>query len=364
MRINPEYVDAVRQASTAEELKPLIQEAIKLEHATIPPYLCGYFTLKLGTNKEVGEIIRSVVIEEMLHMTIACNLLLAIGGKPSINSPDFVPSYPGGLPFGIGEMEDPDGKEEPLVIHLRKCSKELIENTFMNIEKPDEPIVIPDVQALMASSAELQFDTIAAFYHFLAEKIGELGDDIFLPDADQVVATKWFTDPKEMFAITDVESARRAIAVIVDQGEGTSKDPFDDQGVPAHYYRFAEIVHGRKLIHTGDPEKPYAYAGDPVTLTEVDVWNMDSDPAIARYKPGSLSERVAIQFSYSYTRALNALHEAFNGRPDALDDAMGIMYELRLLAQQVLSTPAEWADGNCKTAAQTGLSFEYRTTNT
>jgi len=90
---------------------------------------------------------------------------------------------------------------------------------------------------------------------------------------------------------------------------------------------------------------------------------MDADPAIAKYKPGSESQRRAIQFSYSYTRALNALHEAFNGTPDALDDAMGIMYELRLLAQQVLSTPAEWADSDCKSDAQTGLSFEYRTTN-
>jgi len=220
MRIRPEFVDAVRNAQTADELKPLIQEAIKLEHATIPPYLCGYFTLKLGSNEEVGEIIRSVVIEEMLHMTIACNLLLAIGGKPEINSPDFVPGYPGRLPFGIGEMDDIDGKEKPLVIHLRKCSNEQIENTFMNIEKPDKPIQIPGEEALIASvsSAELEFDTIAGFYHFLAKKIEELGDDIFQPDAQQLVATKWFPDPQEMFAITNVATAMRAIEVIVDQG--------------------------------------------------------------------------------------------------------------------------------------------------
>lgn len=365
MRIKPKFVQDVRNAKTTKELEPLIQEAIKLEHATIPPYLCAYFTLKLGTNDEVGEIIRSVVIEEMLHMTIACNLLLAIGGRPKINASDFVPTYPGGLPFGIGEMEDPDGEEKPLLIRLRKCSKEHVKKTFMNIEKPDKPIVIPDGGDVhpMAETAEMEFDTVAAFYYFLAKKIEELGDCVFVQDAPQVVASKWFPDPEEMFAITDVASAKRAIEVIVDQGEGTSKDPFDGQDEPAHYYRFQEIVRGRKLIRTDDLDEPFAYAGTPVKLTDDDVWNMDNDPAIAKYKPGSQSEHMAIQFSYSYTLALNALHTAFNGHRDALDDAMGLMYELRLLAQQVLATPAEWADATCKTDAQTGLSFEYRTTN-
>ena len=62
MRIQRSYVDAVIKATCADDLLPLVQDAIKLEHATIPPYLCGYFTLKLGTNEAVGDIIRSVVI--------------------------------------------------------------------------------------------------------------------------------------------------------------------------------------------------------------------------------------------------------------------------------------------------------------
>lgn len=86
---------------------------------------------------------------------------------------------------------------------------------------------------------------------------------------------------------------------------------------------------------------------------------MDDDPRIDKYRPGSQSRRMAEQFSYSYTRLLNSLHQAFNGTPASLDHAMGLMYELRLLAHQVLSTPAVWADPTKTTVAQTGLSFEY-----
>ncbi len=359
MKIHSSFVRRIRQATSGQDLLPLVQAAIELEHATIPPYLCGYFTLKGDTNKEVANIIRSVVVEEMLHMTIASNLLLALGGKPEINSPQFVPKYPGELPMGIGDHLD---------VHLRKCSIEQVRDVFMAIEAPEDRISIPTEPSaramFMAAESPTEFDTIGAFYDFLAEKIKELGDGVFVGDPkNQVVATQWFTDPDEMFAITDVASALKAIEVIVDQGEGTHTDPFDESGNPAHFYRFEEIVEGYKLIRTGDPEKPYVFGGDPVPFDPSDVWEMDENPAISKYKPGSRSRRLAEQFGYSYTKLLNALHEAFNGTPESLDHAMGQMYELRLVAQQVLETPAEWADPTVTIKAQTGLSFEYVTIN-
>lgn len=356
MKIDPSFVEAVQRASSGDDLIPLVQAAIELEHATIPPYLCGYFTLRTGTNTDVGDIIRSVVIEEMLHMTHAANLMLALGGSPAINTPHFVPDYPGGLPMHIG-----DG----LQVHLRKCSVLQVKDVFMAIEEPEDPIDIPVTAPMVEAAIQLpEFDTIGAFYHFLAQKIQELGPSIFVGDpANQVVAHKWFPNPEEMFPITDVASALKAIEVIVDQGEGTSIDPFDEFGNPAHYYRFEEIVKGRKLVHKPGETPPYAFGGDVVTLDTANVWNMDENPKIAKYKPGSRSHRMAVQFSYSYTRLLNALHRTFNGDPTGLDNAMGVMYELRLLSQQVLATPAEWADPNVTLQAQTGLSFEYQELN-
>lgn len=361
MRIASEYIHQLKAAAAVEDLFPLVQKAIELEHATIPPYLCGYFTLKIGSNAEVAEIIRSVVIEEMLHFSLASNLLLALGGSPQINSPDFVPTYPGELPFKIGD---------DLKVHLRPCSIDQVRDVFMAIEKPDKVIPIPDAQVKAMSLASMEVDeefaTIGQFYLFLAAKIRELdGQSPIQWHTDpQNVASQWFTDPDEMFLIDSTAKAVQAIEVIVDQGEGTHTDPFDTEGAPAHYYRFEEIVRRRRLIPRPGETPPYAFGGLPVMLDPNQVWNMDPDPAIAKYKPGSESHRMATQFSYSYTRALNALHLAFNGQKDQIDHAMGVMYELRLLAQQVLAVPAEYADGSPNPEGKgTGLSFEYVAVN-
>ena len=363
MKIDPKMVARVAAAQSVEELYPLVQAAIELEHATIPPYLCGYFTLKLGTNEAVGEVIRSVVIEEMLHMTLACNVLNAIGGSPSINDPKFVPTYPGGLPMGIGDN---------LQVYLRKCSIDQVQTVFMAIEEPEDPIFIPtETMKMLALGAQQQFDTIGAFYMFLKAKLKEFDDkgNIFTGDpARQVVPEQWF--PEKVAPVTDLASANRAIDLIVDQGEGTSKDPFvssqygDGSEEPAHYYRFQEIVKGKALVRKPGETPPYAYAGAPVTLDPANVWNMDDNPAIAKYLKGSRSRRMAEQFSYSYTRLLNSLHTAFNGSPDEMNNALGVMYELRLLAQQVLATPAEYASGTALAGTMTGLSFEFQELNT
>jgi hypothetical protein len=351
IRIDARYVEDVQDAKTGDDLAPLLQAAIELEHATIPPYLCGYFSLKNATNTAAGDIIRSIVVEEMLHLTIASNLMISLGGKPTLNNPEFVPNYPDGLPMGIGQH---------LRVHLRKCSLPQVEDVFMKIEEPEYPIAIP-----VAAEAERlpapEFATISAFYLALADKIQTLGDAAFIGEpAHQVIASRWFPDPEEMFAIKDVKTAVQGISVIIDQGEGTATNPFDDSGAPAHYYRFEEIVKGRRLIPRPGATPPYVYGGDRVDLDVQNVWDMDDDPKAAKYKPGSLSRHRADQFDYSYTRLLNSLHSTFNGHPEELDHAMGLMFELRLLSQQVLATPAEWAAPDVTAPKQTGLSFEYQ----
>ena len=75
-------------------------------------------------------------------------------GRPQINTPDFVPDYPGRLPMDIG-----DG----LKVHLRKCSIPQVRDVFMEIEKPEKPIDIPVAAALVAAAPTLEFDTIGGF---------------------------------------------------------------------------------------------------------------------------------------------------------------------------------------------------------
>ncbi len=79
IRIERHFIERVRAAAAPTDLHDLLQRAIQLEHSTIPPYLTAMFSLAEGKNRRIAELIRSIVVEEMLHMCIASNILIAIG---------------------------------------------------------------------------------------------------------------------------------------------------------------------------------------------------------------------------------------------------------------------------------------------
>ena len=112
---------------TLENLKKNLQDAITLEFSTIPPYLTAMYSLKEGHNTQVYDVIRSVVMQEMLHMAQAANILIALGGKPIIDDEDHVPKYPGHLPAGV---------LPGLEVSLQKASPKYIYEVFMMIEYP------------------------------------------------------------------------------------------------------------------------------------------------------------------------------------------------------------------------------------
>lgn len=361
MKILTEHVAQICEAKCADDLLPVVQKVIELEHATIPPYLCGYFSIEQGSNALAAEIIRSVVVEEMLHFTIACNLMNALGGSPSIDSPDFVPIYPDQLPFGIGKH---------FKVHLGKCSVAQVRDVFMRIEEPEDPID-PDRLRSMLATRTCPTDedlTIGELYNILSMKLGDLEAEanqnnktIFVGHEDrQVVPLQWF-GANEVWVINNIKTAQDGIALIVDQGEGAKSDPFDEQGNPAHYYRFQQIVEGRMLDEAIKDKA--VFSGEPVVLDTDKIFNMDEKPRIAKYKEGSFSRRMATQFSYNYTKLLRSLHDTYNGNPAGIDRSMGSMYELRFSALQALQTPAEYAKGTNTENTMTGLSFEYTPVN-
>src|SRR5215470_7448984 len=84
--------------SNIAELQGSLLTAIQLEFSTIPPYLCAQWSINNDPDNVEGTI-ENIVLQEMLHFGLACNMLTAIGGTPEIAEADFVPSYPtNGLP--------------------------------------------------------------------------------------------------------------------------------------------------------------------------------------------------------------------------------------------------------------------------
>jgi rubrerythrin len=73
-----------------QSLHEHLQWAIEIEHATLPPYLCALYSIKERHNREAVEVIESVFIEEMLHLTLAANILNAVGGSPQLDKPGFL----------------------------------------------------------------------------------------------------------------------------------------------------------------------------------------------------------------------------------------------------------------------------------
>jgi hypothetical protein len=349
LKIQRSIIDRVTAAREAGDLYEHLRAAIQLEHATIPPYLTALYSIKKGTNVIAAELIRSVLIEEMLHMAIAANTLNAIGGQPEINSPHFIPTYPGPLPMNIGTG---------LRVGLAKLSRETI-STFMQIEEPETPLQFPLEEVAGAGAEALEFATIGDFYRAIVAKLGELGDDIFTGSpARQVVDPHWFP-ATELFPVTNAEGAKRALGLIIEQGEGTKSSPLTRPGggEMAHYYRFSEVFFGRRL--RPDPTVPegFSYSGEPVPLDETGVWDLLPNPKAEQLPAGSRARRHADQFNHTYTRLLTALQQTFDGQPERLKQSLGLMYELRLMADTLISTQVPGSQ------QQAAPSFEYAPLN-
>lgn len=339
IKIDPAFVQQVNSATEVADLFEMLQKAIELEHATIPPYLTALFSLKPGTSKDTARIIHSIVIEEMLHMTIAANILNALKGSPVINKKDFVPAYPTSLPMGIGQG---------LVVGLEAYSLIVVKNKFMEIEEPETPLVLKSLTDKLP-----EFNTIGEFYMALQAKIDELAPDILPGDASKQVTSDFFP-ADQLYPIIKKTEAISAINIIIEQGEGTPTSPVDFEGEIAHYYKFEELYKGHKLIKDSTAPHGYSYSGDPIPFDPANVFPLFPNTKAAMLTPGSEERRRVDEFNNSYSSLLDGLHRTFNGEPDYLNNTIGVMYDLKLYAEKICAMPFPG-----KTGFTIGPTFEW-----
>jgi len=222
------------------ELQQHLELAIRVELATIPPYLFAMYSIE-DQSSEAALLLRSIVVEEMLHAALATNLLLAVGGTPGFAGTEYITEFPSELPH----------HQPPLRMELAPCSLGTIEDLFMRIEKPE----VHD-----APAQPDQFETLGQFYHALELAMERLsdGEDLFSdPQQDAQLSDPRFYRPVELDAedsgglmlIDDLASARAAIEVIVHQGEGLSDERWAD---PEH----KELTHFHKLLQITEGISP------------------------------------------------------------------------------------------------------------
>lgn len=336
--IKPELVAALDEP---DGIRTALQNAVKLEHATIPPYL--YALYSLGTdNRDIADIIGSVVGEEMAHFALACNILNAIKGHPAIDTPAFIPTYPGPLPGTV---------ESGLTVPLERMSIDLIQNVFMTIEAPEERVEIQPAAAVSQAPV-----TIGMFYGKIKQAIQEAHGNIFTGDPSFQV-THHFASA-EVVPVESVEDATSAIELIVEQGEGTTTSPLEGDEL-AHYYRYWEIAEGKEI--EPDPDAPpgtppWRFSGPPIPFDQAKVLPVIANPKTSKYPAGSAARTGCQTFNYTYTNLLKVLHDTFNGQPDRLPAAIGLMESLNEQAQALMAIDSGLG-------SNAGPSFEYQPTN-
>lgn len=344
IRLNRRVLDRLNpQAPDVRGVRTTLQYAIELEHATIPVYLYALYSLDAARNPEIVKIIESVVFEEMLHMTLAANVLNALGGTPAIGHPGFIPDYPGPLPGGV---------ESELTVSLRPFSMEQLA-LFLAIEQPEHPIVYKTGTDALDADKPI---TIGQFYTAISVALGQLGDSAFARPARHQVGPDLMTNS---VVVTDVASAQQALAIIIDQGEGTSTSPLEVTGGGyAHYYRFMQIQKQHFLVfdpQAGPGEKAYSYSGMPIEFDAGGVYPVPPDPSAAGYPAGSQQRVLCDRFNYTYTALLRSLNDFLCGDNTGrqLDVAIGLMMSLKSQAKAMMS-------GIPDPARFTGPSFEYQ----
>jgi hypothetical protein len=357
-----------------DELHRHLQAAVQLEHATIPPYLTALYSIRPGTNIDVYHMLRVVAVEEMLHLTLAANMLNAIGGSPDLTTPGFVPDYPAFLPNGETDFQ----------ADLRPFSREAMD-TFLQIERPALPLEMasssggepktlsaaPDDSAHHAhhgnsrrrashtvhrprrhrsvraahvrDNSEEHFYSIGEFYKAVDEGLTLLheqhGDALFSGDPRrQVTSDYYYSGGGELFPVTDIESAKQAIRLISEQGEGIGGGIFDYESEISHYRRFEQLIQGRYYREDDEPGNP---SGSGIAVDWDAIYPIKPNAKLSDYPKGSDVYQAATAFNSRYAGFLQMLTRAFNGQPELLLEAVGEMFILKELAYRLTRQPID-----------------------
>jgi hypothetical protein len=316
-------------------IRERLQDAIALECSTLPLYLAAMFSLEVQ-NSTAYTAIRSVAMEEMVHMAIAANILSALGGSPAI----------AGLRFGYPVKGLPGGVEPDLEVGLAKLSRAQLRN-FLRIEMPEF--------LLRRSDSSETYPTIAKFY-------GEIRDAIVANEteiravmtnpvkANQVDDNIGFHAVKNSPTSDTFSQVLAGIDEILEQGEGSpSHSMFTGAGSEdesSHYNRFNELYHGHSYLDLVPTvgmtleNEPSFYKGREIPFPP--VINTLAVPAdgyarILAADPNAAAVTVDLTaFDNVFSSILGALNAVWNGDQKAswktLGGAVHSMVDLRVLS--------------------------------
>ncbi|MCX5932474.1 MAG: ferritin-like domain-containing protein [Cyanobacteria bacterium] len=204
----------------------------------------------------------------------------------------------------------------------------------------------------------MSFYSIGQFYaeiirglFALKLELGEKG--LFCGDpARQITPEYYYNGGGSVIVVNDFDSAIRALRLIQEQGEGSPRGhriyagDTDGSHPLAHYFRFQQLHLGRyyMTLETGvsEADAPDQPTGAAFNTTELDwsaVYPIKPDLRLADLPEGSQVRAKAVDFQKEYSRFLLELERAFDGAPEQLIPAVGGMFRLRNLAEELVRMP-------------------------
>lgn len=337
-----------------EYLIHLLTEAAEIEHNLLCSYLYAAFSLKRESDADTRETlaldgwrktIMRVAIEEMGHLALVNNLLVAVGGAAHFDRPN-LPVAPGYHPAGF-------------VVRLLPLTRSTLDH-FIYLERPVDACIpdgrdyrarapverTPTPGHLTASTPE--YDTIGEFYGEIREALvafaDALGPAAFLDTADRQCAV----DMPGVIAIRDLPDALAALDTIVEQGEGSTSETAD-----CHYARFRAMRDEWSALEKLNPSFVPAHpaAHDPVMRrpsAELErVW-VTNPPAARLLDLGN----ALYGFTLVLLQQAYAIGTPQERRAGLADAAMSLMRGLSDIGHALVQVPA--AEGG---EVNAGLSF-------
>jgi len=326
----------------------LLFEAAELEHGLCCSYLFAAFSLKVGTGSGFTQgqsetvarwrdQIAGVAKEEMLHLALVSNLLTALGSAPHMGRPPFPQQssyYPAGITIGLRRFDE---KALTRFVHLERPEGVGIEDDALRDPAlaPSSPGPAAPPGALREGEDDVEpvredgLTTVGELYQAIEDGFEHLvdvrGEDaVFIgaPHAQSVSDDLGFGD---LVPVTDLKSARQALRVLVEQGEGVRGDWEE-----AHYGTFLRMRGELREAQQADP------TFDP-------AWPVLDNP-VAKAKPGvhhggvvgdELTVMVMDLFNSTYALMTQMLQRYFahtDETPDALRALAGAALEVMFSA--------------------------------
>jgi Ferritin-like len=336
--------------TTRDELSAALTSAAELEHSLLLEYLFAAFTLKNANDEDItwaqAECCRQwerrilkIARDEMAHLGTVCNMLSAIGEAPQFRRPNFPQRQSVWNPFDFELAPFSD-----VTLHR-----------FMRAEQPKGARPKPPYRrgggrgfaSAMQRRSPLFYKFTGELYAAIAQGFASI-DGLFIGSKVNQDASSW-SNNLTIPAIIDRATAKRAIATILHQGEGSPKhregshyDEFEDMReelAREGYFAAARPVAHNPRAHYDLPDAP---PGTPIT--------------------NRFTRQVAFLFNETYETMLLMLMQyySYGGETDAQRTALqeAIRTSMSMLIRPIAEVLTRLPIGRTASGLCAGPSFE------